>query len=167
MNQEALVAWQHTLGAQLAAKFPRLPHGGSILDAGGSYGRLAGALQLAPSQLTILDPAQAELSAAPTGARQIQGWLEDPIPGTYDGVLCLETLDHVTAPIDALRHLRNACPMGWMLADYVCGSQVKIDHPLYWHERAWQQALAGSGWTVTTTGTTTMYGSQHRTFFCQ
>ena len=125
-----------------------LGQGGSLLDAGGSVGGLIPHLGLAPARVTVLDPCAGELAQVPAGYQTLQGWLEDPIPGTYDGVVCSQTLDHVTDPIAALRHLRAACPTGWLIADFACRppTAIKIDHPLYWTPVAWERALRATAW---------------------
>ena len=127
----------------------RVATGGSYLDAGGSSGTTVLHMGLQPARVTVLDPARQELAQAPATVQAVSGWLEDPIPGgPYDGIVCAQTMDHVTDPIAALQHCRDACPNGWLVADFACWpTDLKIDHPVTWHPIAWERALTATGWT--------------------
>lgn len=133
-----------------------------LLDAGGSCG---GILKQLPAgtyeHLTLLDPAVQEL---PPDVTTIAGYLEDPIPGTYDGTICARTIDHLTDPLNAFRNMRAACPNGWLVVDftdlatlpfrrrtYPLAVELKIDHPLYWNLNSVKKALTLTGWNLTWT----------------
>jgi 2-polyprenyl-3-methyl-5-hydroxy-6-metoxy-1,4-benzoquinol methylase len=130
------------------AKLPKVT--GAVLDAGGSTGLVAKALGY--TNVVVLDPAKQELPA--TG---VTGYLEDEIPyGPYDLILCCETLDHLTDPKAALANMRKVLgrngrlfvdiisPKTWKLYH----SAIKIDHPLYWTEKALTNALEAAGFTI-------------------
>lgn len=140
---------KHT-GAGVYTEFTRLVFGrrNRVLDAGGSSGVVGRALR--PTSLTVLDPAAQEL---PTDATAVVGYLEDPIPGEYDLAICIETMDHLTDPLAALRNLRAVAPrlvLNFIDVAYArkVGQRppVKIDHPLYWTQAGMQRALAATGW---------------------
>ena len=125
----------------------------SILDAGGSTGIIGQQVAQAygGAALTILDPAAHEF---PIG-QHLRGYLEDPISGTYDLALCIDTMDHLTQPLRALANLRAVSTT--LLLNYIdvgkraregCLADVKIDHPLYWNARAMQHVLTQTGWRI-------------------
>ena len=141
----ALSHSQSSRGAFLAVMLPRWGcQARRLLDAGGSRGGVGAAIagKIGAASVTVLDPAPDEL---PEG--HLRGYLEDPIPGRYDGVICCETMDHVTDPVRVLRNLRTACP-GWLYADLVTKGDLKIDHPFYWTPESFRRALDQAGWTV-------------------
>ena len=120
----------------------------SILDAGGSTGIIGQNIaQAYGATLTILDPAAQEFPAGP----HLQGYLEDPIPGTYDLALCVETVDHLTQPLRALTNIRAVSPL--LLLNYIDvekreNAQIKIDHPLYWNDQSMRRILQQTGWAI-------------------
>ena len=144
------------IGPRLRAQAPR-----TLLDAGGGSGEMTARLAVlceAPPAVTVLDPAP---DVHMPGMTFVQGYLEDPIVGTFDCALCLETLDHVTDPIAALRHLRDAVPRGTLFVDVIdtdlhtrnkLRRLLKVDHPLNWTRKALTCALQRSGWTIRRSG---------------
>lgn len=125
----------------------------TILDAGGSTGSIGLAVaEQYGATLTVLDPATQELPA--TGST-IAGWLEDPIPGTYDLALLIATSEHLTDPLAAFTNLRRVAR--WLYLDFIDVGlrqrdgerfKTKIDHPLYWTAPAMRRALITAGWRI-------------------
>jgi 2-polyprenyl-3-methyl-5-hydroxy-6-metoxy-1,4-benzoquinol methylase len=158
-STEILMAGQIPYAYQLEGYLRRFntPHNGRVLDAGGSTGVVAHELSktLGFASITVLDPAAKELELA-KATKVVQGYLEDPIPGEYDLILCCETLDHLTKPAAALKNMRAAlAPEGRLYVDVtnkhtwgVKDKSIKVDHPLYWTTTALQKAVRAAGFRV-------------------
>jgi 2-polyprenyl-3-methyl-5-hydroxy-6-metoxy-1,4-benzoquinol methylase len=119
----------------------------SIMDVGGSTGIVAGAVRDAfGSEVTVLDPAPAELEvAAAAGMETVAGFAEDFDPGDrrWDLVLLCQTIDHLLDVRGTLESLRRMTAedghafvdvLDLLIAARKQGSvegAAKIDHPYY------------------------------------
>ncbi len=51
-----------------------------------------------------------------------------PLPGTYDAIFCLETLEHLPRPIPVLQHFHRALkPGGHLIFDYIRSEAIGLD----------------------------------------
>lgn len=151
-NARPLESRQRAYGAGLsvALKVSKCQSGVDLLDVGGGSGVVAESVaQVLPMRsITVLDPNPHELAqAAAKGHQTIPGTAEDLVPiRKYGAILCAQTIDHVRDPMTVLSALRASCE-GWLWIDAV-EAGWKIDHPLYWTQRALVTALNETGWRV-------------------
>jgi len=60
-----------------------------------------------------------------------------PLPGRYDAIFCLETLEHLPRPLAALQHFHSVLSPGGILAfDYVRSEATYLDSPASLRDRA-------------------------------
>ena len=130
---------------------PQVPRVGWLLDVGGETGADArGWLGATPLPFVIQDPLHGSGTASYTGP--------------FSVILCLQTVDHFSRPIEELRQMAQvASPDAWLVIDYVpselvCQTGVvsppqryKMDHPFYWTEDTLTRGLSLAGWRVITT----------------
>lgn len=159
-------------GQQLAQVFSAAAPSGAILDVGGSTGACVQAWATGRADtITVLDPnptelAQARARGCSTVCLQVEDLPTlDHFAMTFAGVFCIQTLDHLSEPLLALRAMRAVVnPGGWLLVDYVRAAKwpvggacfipiavrqgVKLDHPCYWTAPSVRLALTASGWTI-------------------
>jgi SAM-dependent methyltransferase len=149
IDATTIQAEQHAYAADLVAFLrPSLEAPpGSVIDIGGSTGVVAGAVREAfGSEVTVLDPAPAELAVAEAaGMETIRAFVEDYDPGgrTWDLVLLCQTIDHLLDVRSALTAVARAiAPGGRAFVDVLdvlfttrrggsVEGAVKIDHPFY------------------------------------
>ena len=119
----------------------------SVMDVGGSTGLVGGAIKDAfGSEVTVLDPAPAELAvAAAAGMETIAGFAEDfdPAERRWDLVLLCQTIDHlldVRGTLESMRRMTAADGHAFVdVLDLLIAARkqgtiegaAKIDHPYY------------------------------------
>jgi 2-polyprenyl-3-methyl-5-hydroxy-6-metoxy-1,4-benzoquinol methylase len=129
----------------LRANLPSPP--ASLMDVGGSTGIVSAAVREAfGSEVTVLDPAPAELEvAAAAGMETIAGFAEDFDPGErrWELVLLCQTIDHlldVRGTLESMRHMTAADGHAFVdILDLLIATRkqatvegaAKIDHPYY------------------------------------
>jgi 2-polyprenyl-3-methyl-5-hydroxy-6-metoxy-1,4-benzoquinol methylase len=61
---------------------------------------------------------------------------DEPLPGEYDTIFCLETLEHVPRPVRVLQHLhRVLAPGGHLVFDYIRSEATGLDTLAALHDR--------------------------------
>ena len=143
---------------------------GTVLDVGGSVGGVGVELG---REITILDPAAAELEDAE--GEQIEAFAEDfdPAGRQWDLVLVCRTIDHMTNPLKALRNLRPAVggtlwvdAASWMARASAVGrleGAMKIDHPYAFVPETLEVLLIKAGYKIRRRVETGVYGG----FVCE
>ena len=132
--------------AKYAARWPHrfLSSRGAWLDFGGSTGVVSEAWSTARNDITVADYGDGA-TTTPEQALAVPD-------GTYDAILCCQTLDHLAEPLATLQQfLRVAKPDARLFVDVVKKPHTayKIDHDVYFPTAAsFLGLIERSGWSV-------------------